>query len=206
MKAINSYSLKFILLGLMMVTFLSSCGRNDYVQQNTLDDIEEKMAQMEEEMSAMKAENEQKSNQLAEALNKSKAIIDPEIQAHNRDILAQINSTWCPPCGWDQFCYLEGDTISYDNGCGSCGHGEWEIGTVSYSVKYDSVFVRDPVGGSHMVKDWVLFIECNDGDNCISPAKTYWGDASNELKLGPVDPKRTLRIVELLNELQSIYQ
>ena len=54
MKAVNSSSLKAILLGLMMVTFFSNCGRNDNVQQNRLDDIEEKMAQMEAEMDIMK--------------------------------------------------------------------------------------------------------------------------------------------------------
>jgi hypothetical protein len=102
---------------------------------------------------------------------------------------------------------LEEDRISLDLGCGSCGHGSWEIGTVSYSIKYDSVFVRDPASGSYMDKDWFLFIECNDGDNCISPAQSYeWGDSSSELKLCVGDPKETLRIVELLNELQSIYK
>ena len=68
------------------------------------------------------------------------------------------------------------------------------------------MFVRDPASGSYMDKDWFLFIECNDGDNCISPAQTYLGDASNELKLGVGDPKETLRIVELLNELKSAYE
>ena len=58
-----------------------------------------------------------------------------------------------------------------------------------------------------MEKDWVLFIECNDGDNCISPAQPYeFTDSSSELKLGVADSKQALRMVELLNELKSAYE
>lgn len=113
-------------------------------------------------------------------------------QIKNEHLIYEINKL----LGYDLFSF-DRDIISFDGGCGSCGHGAWKIGTVAYDVIYELT----PVRQSDPQYLHVLHVKCLDDSDCITAAPEYdpeiW-EPKNELKIGFSDQNEVNKVVELL--------
>jgi hypothetical protein len=121
-------------------------------------------------------------------------------------IVEEINELYSSgDVSWDGFCSISGNTVSIDNGCGSCGHGSWEIGSVSYQIKYELTRVRQ----SEPTYRYNLVVTCKDGTSCISISPNYagnegiYGDPWNELRIGFDNKEFAYKLLDLLNKLSK---
>ena len=125
----------------------------------------------------------------------------------NKEIVREINELdQSGGASWDGFCSISGNKVSLDNRCGSCGHGSWEIGSVSYELEYESKTARI-TGEKYMGYD--LVITCNDGSKCISISPNYsgnegfYGDPWKELRIGVRDKEFGYELINLLKKLSN---
>ena len=125
----------------------------------------------------------------------------------NKKIVTEINELYqSGGFSWDGFCSISGNKVSLDNGCGSCGHGSWEIGSVSYELEYESKTARI-TGEKYMGYD--LVITCNDGSKCISISPNYsgnegiYGDPWKEVRIGVSGKEFGYELINLLKKLSN---
>ena len=122
----------------------------------------------------------------------------------NEEIVKEINVLYqSQGASQDGFCSISGNKVSLDNGCGSCGHGSWEIGSVSYEMEYELQTAR--ITGEKY-KGYSLVITCNDGSKCISISPNYsgnegfYGDPWKEIRIG-VGKEFGYELIDLLKKL-----
>lgn len=124
----------------------------------------------------------------------------------NEEIVKEINVLYqSQGASWDGFCSISGNKVSLDEGCGSCGHGSWEIGSVSYKIEYGLETAR--ITGEKY-KRYSLVITCNDGSKCISISPNYsgneniYGDPWKEIRIG-VGKEFGYELIDLLKKISK---
>lgn len=148
---------------------------------------------------------------LLSTITNDKPLTQPTL-SRNEELMKQINNLICGVncnhCGTHcKMWSIYENTIDVNYGCGSCGHGSWEIGSVSYEIKYELKTAR--ITGEKY-KGYSLVITCNDGVKCISGGLDYtqntgiYGDPWKELKINIRDQAIGYQIIDLLNQLEAI--